>query len=420
MKSLKRIILIICILFTISLIAIIWLVSSGTLIIKNGTVIKNNQLMTGTPVLYQNNTESVNSYNKIVKQCVNTTDSKNSINEVINDGVVLLSSGLLNCPTNLLDLSTGKQIKLPYLNNNGCGGFHISPNGSYLSYVENIQDDQGQFTKENIWVVDSKGVVISSLLRDLDILSSEWRWLDNERIEFNTRQTAVDGTVGIYYPFIDEWKEVKVQLPDILTSSSYDLYHPFWIVNYSKDMDWAIYLSNNKDHGMIPILYNIAKQEIIWQGAYDPDLPILNEYGDLPKWSRSGDEIAMVDHGEIYIIKQNGKGNKTQIFDTRNKILAFSWSPDGHYVSLFTKIEGTPERRNLMLLDLQTNQVIDYCLEDNAISEDFPPIWSPNSQMFYYYSDSGTTIFVDTKQQLAYKLTEVPVPILWMSSEDTP
>lgn len=75
-----------------------------------------------------------------------------------------------------------------------------------------------------------------------------------------------------------------------------------------------------------------------------------------------------------------------------------------------------------MVYDVQSDQVIDYCLSANN-SSGHVSVWSPDNQQFVVNmytenaSESGNlTMLIDIKQNIAYEISRNMEPLEWMNS----
>lgn len=123
-------------------------------------------------------------------------------------------------------------------------------------------------------------------------------------------------------------------------------------------------------------------------------------------YSDMGGEVALTDMKTFY-------NDPYKVWISQN-----SWSPDGKkiaFVAHVTQKEGSKDLSRLLVLDLESRQIEDYCNPDpdnpNA-TNDFSHAWSPDSK----YISTDTTI-VDLDKRQAYKIPDVYI-IGWVGYED--
>jgi Tol biopolymer transport system component len=90
------------------------------------------------------------------------------------------------------------------------------------------------------------------------------------------------------------------------------------------------------------------------------------------------------------------------------RISQFDWSPDGEKIALIARVtpnEGDESLSRLLVLDVETGEIEDYCNPDpeNPYSTNsFSFTWSPDSK--YIATD---TVIVDLASRIAYKIPDV-------------
>jgi len=349
---------------------------------------------------------------RIVKHCLEIGDKEVPMQEVAKTGTVVLSGDKENKPPYLLDLQTGIRYEMPFdqLYDAGFYGIHASPDGNHLAYVDRVLNKNNELVRDVVWVVNARGEVEARWILPIDILNSTWHWLDNERLELNVHQTQIDGTVDIFYPFSKKWENVYNELPDLLIDPYYDLHYHWWLVDYNPNLKWVVYISSSKDHWG-PTLWDITTQKQIWK------TDDMRAEWDIPRWSPSGNELAAISNGEMNIIDRSGLVTQIPKLVPRSEIIEFSWSPDGQYMALLVSSNEEDKPGYLMVYDVRSNQIIDYCLESYNITWVYPPIWSADSQQFVYgLHEEWAPFFVEIKEEFAVRLLDDSFPFVWMNS----
>jgi hypothetical protein len=353
----------------------------------------------------------------VIRNCLDVGNEKVSLSTILTVGTLAIYDNMEES-SYLLELETKSRYPLPLKKTNKTFPpiMYVSPNGYYLAYVEDIQNESGDIIRQNIWVVDSKGTVLTDQPINPELLFSEWRWLDNDRLELNFRSvTPKDGTVVIFYPFKNKWEYLTNKLPNFY--QYFDLKPPWWLIDYNSDLEWVVYLGQLEEVYTGVILWNVKSEEIIWQYA-DPNASIK-----VPKWSPSGTEVAVIVGGHLYLIKRNGDITITPDLGADSEIMGFVWSPDGNYIALLVRYNRPQLDGYLMFYDVQNKVIVDYCLQSDNLSGGYLPLWLENGQQIFFELISmkddipqQTPIIVDIKKENVYQLTKDIMPLAWMNS----
>jgi hypothetical protein len=317
----------------------------------------------------------------------------------------------------LLELGTHAHYDLPYEKNYYIYGPDTSPNHNYLAYMEGFVDSNSQPQISKIWVVNPKGNIVAWHSIHIKDTSPYWQWVNDDTIQFFTY--PIEPGIGkeyLYKPFKRELVDYTKDLP-MLYQGNY-LNKSMYMVEYSPDLEWAIYLaeqSNSGDGpGNGPIVLDLSSNQVIWKAVGD------GTGYSLPIWSPVGDRVAVVVDGKLYIVNRDGQviSPPGLTEDEQLQSEKFAWSPDGRYIAFWANRNGIA---NLMLYDVQDHHVIDYCIEDIGGGNSL--IWSPDGTQFITYVVYQATedtmgqysLLVDIINDAAYR---VPFkPLAWMNSE---
>lgn len=323
----------------------------------------------------------------------------------ISRGTILIRNTAKSDNLFLLGLETGKEYKLPYQSKKSVNynNPQVSPNGNMIAYPEGLID--GNIRKTMLWVVNAHADVLAKILFDQDLFLL--RWLDNERLILYTSQTSVDGTVLVVNPFTREKIVVSNDLPNYAAS-----FWPGtdWGVEYSPNLDWAVFIGVLKERDSGPIVRDVVKNQTLWE----PQPPISSF--DKPKWSPDGQKVAVGASEHLFIIDRNGLAISVPKVNPLSGVATFSWSPDGRYIALWNS-DG-PQHYTMMVYDIHLEKVMDSCIEDVYPTS---PLWSPNSQQIVVKinANQGEPVLIDIQKETAYKLTSIPdvvYPEGWMNS----
>jgi WD40 repeat protein len=304
--------------------------------------------------------------------------------------------------------------------------YNISPGGKWFYYFEPLTSRAGD------------QLHISSI-NGQEQLAANWHegwgqavnWLDSRRLVVwpPVNDLHPYGFAIILDPFTGELHE----LPPNFTSSLNSL---VLVVDYNSSLTRAVYLSGN-----YYILWDTQSQVDLWKrrGANYSYL--------LRGWSPDGDRFAAVitredaKQSEIFLITPDGQETQltylAEAYPTMPEIYIedLAWSPDGRYLAFVTKVKNDDvydiEGPTLMVVDITTQQVVDYCIVASRYSGGHL-VWSPTSQQlivatptdYQEYIENAPkgivtplhVVLIDIINQTATKLGENMAPMGWMVS----
>jgi len=102
---------------------------------------------------------------------------------------------------------------------------------------------------------------------------------------------------------------------------------------------------------------------------------------------------------------------------TSNYIGGASLSPDGKKIAFWLYLRPSPYvDQQLAVLDLERQQVTNYCIPGSLHLDAARPVWSLDSRYLavqnQYELNKGRIILVDTQQEWAVEIAEI-IPIGW-------
>ncbi|WKZ46097.1 MAG: WD40 repeat domain-containing protein [Anaerolineales bacterium] len=375
----------------------------GSATVINETATPVNVLATvptSSPIRYPTNTVGMPSENSCFKVEAEETPLQN-----VARGTIVLERGSFPYQTFLVDLTLGNEYKLPSHSNQAIYfGFQISPDQNMLAYIEGLQNNDGQFDKMILWVVNARAEVLQKITFNLPGLYN-LRWLGDQNIIFYTAQTPKDGSVLLFNPFTREQSYISNDLPDYYTESHL-LPGLGWLIEYSPNLDWGVYFGRVESGKLGFLIRDFTYGQTVWQ--------MMDAFGEYqkPEWSPNGGEVAVVASGHLFLIKRDGTAKPIQVLNgsQQTQVSKVSWSPDGRYLAFWNFSE-------LGIYDSQTNQIINPC-----VSNEYPDyaIWSSDSQQLVinaYLNEGG--MLIDLQNEKAYKLLTIPdtfYPTDWMNS----
>ena len=347
----------------------------------------------------------------IVQRCLEIKDYSSLPTLPITTGTVVI--GKEEPHIYLLDLATGTRYEFSYSQDPLHGsGMQVSPDGNSLAYNEDILDTSGKSISRKLWVINARGEILVN--KSFGIYEfGQFRWLDDRYLQVYTNQTLEDGSVAIFDLDTEKLSLFSPSLPSFHRRS--DAVPPIWIVEYAPNQEYAVYYGDFENTNMAPMMSNIITQQVIWQ------FPARGRTRGIPLWSPRGNQVAMVIDQQLYLVDTNGQVVELPKLKNGNNIFKYTWSPDGSHI-VFWAARDQETRADLMVYDLDSKQVIDYCIEaDNPFGS--VPVWSTNGLLFTVTvvkrdanSTSSSRLFVDIQKNVIYKISKEMQPLEWMNS----
>ncbi len=288
----------------------------------------------------------------------------------------------------------------------------VSPDGNNLAYNEDILDASGKSTSRKLWVINARGEILVN--KSFGIYEfGQFRWLDDRYLQVYTDQTLEDGTVAIFDLDTEKLSLFSPPLPSFYRRS--DAAPPIWIVEYAPNQEYAVYYGDFEDTNLAPMMSNIITQQVIWQ------FPARGRTRGIPLWSPRGNQVAMVIDQQLYLVDTNGQVVELPKLKNGNNVFKYTWSPDGSHIVFWTA-RDQETKADLMVYDVDSKQVIDYCIEaDNPFGS--VPVWSTNGLLFTVTvvkrdsnSTSSSRLLVDIQKNIIYKISKEMQPLEWMNS----
>jgi len=387
--------------------------------------------ITITPILPTQTSE-----NSIGNSCFETLDKEPEYK--LGKGIIVLdnkkidSTGFLEPGFFLLNMETRKFIDLEKPNE-GFGNAFVSPDGTMLSaeYVKfQKEDDNVKTLKDELLIMTADGAIQKTLPWEQGWVSGAV-WLDNQRVVINVAgldpnesRAVKPSTLLVLNPFTGERRILKPNLPEI-----YDGYPlPFWgdpwrysLSVYNQSLSRAVYLSEG---GYTYVLWDMQKRQellrlVSWfsgndeRPSWSPDgskFIVSAYFGNMDSWPQPADGLYLIDT----------EGNVSKLLSTNKDVYFYDhfWSPSGRYIALLVdKSNSVETRKRLWVLDTQSSQVVDTCIEYRSLSGDDMPVWSPDETQILLYDNTpegSKVILVDLMNRIAFQIAEDMEPKGWM------
>lgn len=300
--------------------------------------------------------------------------------------------------------------------------FVASPDRNLIAYVKGATTINGSTFELIISTEDGK--VVKSIFEE-DGWVGMPKWANNEDILieiFNPEKEKdeSDDLVASFAKvnlFTDKIETFSITLPN-----KYGYLLPTWGGVTAEDFDNGFVYNRNFTH----IVYvNRDGKYSLWNNQTSKVVAEFNVPGfPAPRWSPLGDRFLLqnlIDENEHELYSVDLEGNLTQLTDISSSgenygIAEYYWSTSGRYIALWLYDKKT-SRFNLAVLDTNTKEIINYCLE---VTEPAPIVWSPDdSQLLVkdvYNEDHQRIFLVDLADSIAAPLIEDMEPVGWLSN----
>lgn len=225
---------------------------------------------------------------------------------------------------------------------------------------------------------------------------------------------------------VNTWseKEIIPELPNL-----YDFYPlPSWNgyapIIYNSDFTKVIYMKWTDE---AKSTYGYA----FWDVTNNKEMAFQEiVYTPIPQWSP--DESYFVTTGlidispkDLYAIYENGQTKRLTNFDKYfqgAEVYNFSWSPKGDYLALLLIEKSDNKKANLVLLNISTGVITDYCISvtiyADTYTNTFAPLWSPDGNQLivqdWYAVDHRQILMIDILNNYATILAEDVEPLAWL------
>jgi len=301
----------------------------------------------------------------------------------------------------------------------------VSPDGRWLAYIRDSYDQEGHLidSKLSLLGADSQQQSAIPWGKDWAAISG---WLDNERLVI-VPLNRPKGTIIVINPFTEQQQELPPFFPDVYDTSPSALWGDT-ITVYDSSLTRVAYLRNAPTRGAGIVLWDLQNSKELWHLNHSETIR------NRPEWSPDGGQLAVAAptnmkwyHYELLSVRRDGQATQLTNLAATYPVAAignFKWSPNGQYIAFWLDSRQAPEQdykgEHLLVLDMTTLQMTDYCVIGNVLGVAAPPRWSPNSQQLivenYYEANTSRVILVDIVQNFAVQVAENLSPVGWMTT----
>jgi hypothetical protein len=265
------------------------------------------------------------------------------------------------------------------------------------------------------------------------------------------------GTNTIWYSWFDNERLVDVKFSEkgvrylaflnLVTGERGELYPGvpnLYISQYPFDPNWQGFYpvyDPNLTRAVYPALreQSMASPVVLWDLEQDQELAKLvtmdGHFGNKPIWAQDGSRFFMAtyliyhtsDADEFYSVSRDGVIRQLthfmDHFSASNIYNSYSLSPDGQLIAFWVETKSDKQTgARLAVLNINTGNVTNYCIENTSPDITVLPIWSPDSkQLLLNLPDPNNdaqryAVIVDMDNGWATKIIENWTPVGWMVS----
>ena len=189
-----------------------------------------------------------------------------------------------------------------------------------------------------------------------------------------------------------------------------------------------------KNNGGNTSLLDIAQKRLLGE------VRDAEQRAPIARWTLNGNQAAIVGAAQvgehwveagdnIFSVSQDGQmAQLTHLADHFGMsfgIYSLSWSPNSRYIA-FWMWYSEVNNWQLAVLDMETKQVTDYCIETDpyassghALLKVSAPIWSPDGQQIiveHRTDEDGYVVLLDITKDVAFLIAQNAVPLGWMAA----
>jgi len=253
-------------------------------------------------------------------------------------------------------------------------------------------------------------------------------WLDNQRLVLTylaptDQANVVEDEMLVLNPFTGSQRILTLTFPDV-----YDGPENHDPVHYSPSLTRVVYLTGVGDDTFKLLDIQQKKPLLVWTEfkGYEQN---------IPRWSPDGKKFIIYGilgelrviptdlHYTLYLVDNDGNSSELVSRHADFWIEDYFWSPSGRYLALLlrgTAPDGYSDDR-LAILDLQTKEIVDECVEFRGMPYSDPPlIWSPDETQILlddqYSEDHMRVILVDLAKGTAFPIAEDMAAVGWMKA----
>jgi len=308
----------------------------------------------------------------------------------------------------------------------------ISPDRKWLAYLQDTAPHQYNF---RLIVRSADGKTQKTfdpeIIGDVTGISG---WLDGNNVALELLSGQPISTLVVINPFTYNQQKLIPDFPNIYNKGAWE-WDSSGLTIYSPDLRYVVY----------PAAYgNTPPRYILWDIQNKREIAAILT-GDLmpqPQWAENRESVVVTVDTSYYpfsayefrsanidgtVIQMSRLG---ELFPgTKTKIRSWSSSPDSRHIAFWLDFyqEKSILEERLMMLDTETGDIVDYCIQGDEIqvatdqlSYTPAPVWSPDGNSLLienrYEIDKSRLILIDLVSHIAYQLVQNISPVGWVAS----
>lgn len=330
----------------------------------------------------------------------------------------MVGKGLTGAPSKL-DVATMILMPIQTPENTIQGGYQVSPNHRQVASWKSYFDANGKKTSVSVIIENNAGIKLAEVPGDIETWDTFY-WLGNERFVIGDygQPYVLNPFTGGDFTFYD-WHPQSPGGWRIV---------PVWETNgvFDSQLNRILYMQEDKTM----LLWDLDSEQILFstslKGRYLPEA--------RPKWAwddsqvvigyTATDGVELAD--ELFSISRDGQITQlTELGQYYQEvgISEFSWSPDGERIAFFFKdFSQWDNPWHLAILEVETQELINYCGLAGWMDPPVEPVWSPDGKQLLVGraevdQETFSTILVDISRNYAARLADQLVPAGWMVKE---
>ncbi len=251
------------------------------------------------------------------------------------------------------------------------------------------------------------------------------RWLDNSHLEIAIADEG--GAKILLNPFSGEQLPLYNQFPDFAPPSLFGI--DWYSAQFNHQLTRAVYPQYPEVNDNHISLWNLETQQPI---ANFHSAVGIAPLGSNPVWSPTGTKFVIAlyretdggdSYAELYLISQDGEQQKItnlRAYYTESLIIReYQWSPDESKIAFWLRYSQNSQAKDqLAILDMETYQVTNYCIDDRwGTSREL--VWSPNSSQIIVnakYDEEPAVLLLDLDRQIIFRIAEEQRAVGWILS----
>lgn len=312
---------------------------------------------------------------------------------------------LLGFPSHKITLETG--LRIPAF-----ASFATSPDGNLIAVLGSSVEPG----KKNFFIFDRTGHQLAGIPLPGGIngqFHGILGWLNQGlllQVKYNAGSYNESTNYMLFDPFSTQYMQLQTSFPNhYAPDRAYGGTDRVW---YSPDLTRAIYFGAEK--AAIYRLYYALWDLRDNREVNHVRVSTFPQYTDQAIWSQNSKfAIVPVWLGKQYGLIRIERDGKWDVI-VEGQVDQYSISPDSRLLAYWLRTGDIDDTSRLYIKNLETDDVLDYCLTTNA---PVGMVWSPDSRdlaISFAYAGKPITTIIDFEQRVAVRAEDVSIPVGWL------